>query len=83
MDSEKVRNSIFVHCITLNIQALKFDFGAFCAFLRPYQNCQSEVSLIISSCSSVLVNLPFSGTGDTAPEIDGKSGRAAGLPFSG
>jgi hypothetical protein len=37
MISQKVGVSIFVRCNKLNLQALKFDFCAFCAFLRLYQ----------------------------------------------
>jgi len=33
----KSQISIFVHCNTLKLQALKFYFCAFCAFLRQYQ----------------------------------------------
>ena len=38
---EKFGISNFVHCNPLNLQALKFYFCAFCAFLRLYR-CQSS-----------------------------------------
>ena len=44
MDSLKVTISIFVHRNTLKLQAPKFYFCAFCAFLRPYQNLRIETN---------------------------------------
>ena len=43
MDSLKDRISIFVHGNTLKLQALKFYFCAFGAFLRPYQHWLKKV----------------------------------------
>jgi hypothetical protein len=34
MDSQKVKTSIFVHCNTLKLHALKFCFCAFCGHIN-------------------------------------------------
>ena len=41
----KVRITIFAHYNALKLQALKFCFCAFCAFLWPDQHCESKISI--------------------------------------
>jgi hypothetical protein len=51
---------IFIHCNPLKLKALKFDFCAFCAFLRPYQISLSILILqrIVAGGPAICVYFP-------------------------